>query len=421
MRNLSKRFISLLAVFLTVSFISSNLYSQDAAKLFKANCAACHKTSDKRSTGPGLLNVKSRWPDQAKLISWVKNAPEFLKTGDAYANNLFKEFNQIPMPPQSLTEAEITAIIDWCDKGGDEAAPVAKAPEAGAPAGAAAAQTSESSGSTPYILVGLCIILLFLIAALGQVRAAQQALLNERAGIPVPEKADRSLWGNFCHWTSNNKKLVAVASFLIFIWILKITWDALLGIGVYQGYAPEQPIKFSHKLHAGDNKIDCQYCHTGVEKSRHAVIPSANVCMNCHKYVQEGPEHGTKEIAKIYAALDFNPETQQYGPNPKPIQWIRVHSLPDHAYFNHSQHVKVGKIECKECHGAVDSMTVVSQFSPLTMGWCVNCHRETEVDFKNNGYYEELHKQFVNDPKYKKGDKFTIGSIGGLECAKCHY
>lgn len=417
MRHSSNRLINLLAVFLTVTFTSSQLNAQDAAKLFKANCASCHKVSDKRSTGPGLLNVKSRWPDQSKLIAWVRNSSEFLKTGDAYANNLFKEYNGTLMPAQALSDAEITAIIDWADKGGDAPAPAATPAD-----GAAGGTPAESdSSSTPYILIGLGILLLILIAVLSQVKKALQALVFERKGIVVPEKPDRTVWQSFRYWASNNKKLVAIIGFLIIIWIIKITWNALMGIGVYQGYAPEQPIKFSHKLHAGDNKIDCQYCHVGVEKSKHATIPSANVCMNCHKYIQEGPEYGTKEIAKIYAALDFNPETQQYGPNPKPIQWIRVHSLPDHAYFNHAQHVKVGKIECKECHGAIDSMTVVSQYSPLTMGWCINCHRETEVDFKSNGYYEELHKQFVNNPDYKKGDKFTIGSIGGLECAKCHY
>jgi hypothetical protein len=194
-----------------------------------------------------------------------------------------------------------------------------------------------------------------------------------------------------------------------------------MGIGVYQGYAPEQPIKFSHEIHAGQNQIACVYCHSGVEKSKHANIPSANVCMNCHAYIQEGAVSGKEEINKIYAALDYNPETRVYGPNKKPIEWIRVHNLPDHVYFNHSQHVKVGKIECTQCHGAVDSMAVVKQNSPLTMGWCIDCHRKTEVDYKDNKYYEELHKQFVNDPAYKKGDKFTIGKIGGLECSKCHY
>jgi hypothetical protein len=263
--------------------------------------------------------------------------------------------------------------------------------------------------------------LLVLVIVLNSVNKSLQALVNEKKGIVEEPTPDRGLFGNFRHWASHNKKIVAILGLIALIWVLKQGWDGLMGIGVYQGYAPEQPIKFSHKLHAGDNKIACVYCHSGVEKSKHANIPSANVCMNCHMYIQEGPNYGKEEISKIYAALDYNPETRQYGKNQKPIKWVRVHSLPDHAYFNHSQHVAVGKIECAECHGAIDSMEVVKQHAPLTMGWCIDCHRKTEVDYKDNKYYEELHKQFVNDPKYKKGDKFTIGSIGGLECSKCHY
>ena len=417
MRHLKIRFIILLAVSITAFSFSSKLSAQDGAKLFKANCASCHKPSDKRSTGPGLLGVKSRWPDQAKLISWVKNSSEFLKTGDKYANDLFKEYQGVMMPAQALSDAEIIAIIDWADKGGD-----AKPTTDTAAPGAEKVPSAETDSDTyQYILIGLGVLLLILISVLGKIRKALQDLLNEKNGIPPVNRPPQTAWQSFRHWAANNKKLVAVLGLIVVVIILRIIWNALLGIGVYQGYAPEQPIKFSHKIHAGENQINCQYCHVGVEKSRHAVIPSANICMNCHKNIQEGPQYGTKEISKIYAALDYNPETQKYGSNPKPIKWIRVHSLPDHAYFNHAQHVKVGKIECKECHGAVDSMTVVSQHAPLTMGWCINCHRETEVAFQDNAYYEKLHKQFVNDPKYKKGDKFTIGSIGGLECSKCHY
>jgi len=192
----------------------------------------------------------------------------------------------------------------------------------------------------------------------------------------------------------------------------------MMGIGVYQGYMPEQPIWFSHKIHAGQNGVNCQYCHSGVEKSKVANVPSANVCMNCHKYIQEGTISGTKEIAKIYAALDYNPEKQTYGENQKPIKWVRVHNLPDHVYFNHSQHVKVGKIECTECHGEIAKMDTVYQNSLLTMGWCIDCHRKTEVKMEGNAYYNELHAKLKE--KYK-GEPITVAKMGGLECAKCHY
>jgi mono/diheme cytochrome c family protein len=417
MHRFKIRLISTVAILLALFLQSSALQAQDAAKLFKANCASCHKPTDQKLIGPGLKGIRSRWPEEAKLISWIKNSTAFLATGDAYANKLFEEYGKSVMPAQNLADADIVAIIDWADKGGD--APVATAADATTETKASGSETS--SDTYAIILLGVGIILLVLVSVLGSVKSSLESLVNEKKGIITEPKPVRTPVENFKHWASGNKKLVAIIGLILIIWVGKQGWDGLMGIGVYQGYAPEQPIKFSHKLHAGDNKIACVYCHSGVEKSKHANIPSANVCMNCHMYIQEGPTYGKEEIGKIYAALDYNPETRTYGKNQKPIQWIRVHSLPDHAYFNHSQHVAVGKIECTECHGPIDSMEVVQQYSPLTMGWCIDCHRKTEVDYKDNKYYEELHKKFVNDPSYKKGDKFTIGSIGGLECSKCHY
>jgi mono/diheme cytochrome c family protein len=418
MQLFRSRILSILAVCITVAFSSNLAKAQDAAKLFKGNCASCHKPTDQKLVGPGLKGVKSRWPDNAKLISWVKNSTEFLKTGDAYANKIFEEYGKSVMPAQALSDAEINAVIDWADKGGD--APVAST--ADTKNAAASTESNETSSDTYfYVLLVVGILLIILIRVLGTVNKSLKSLVDEKEGIVIETKPDLSPYQSFRYWASQNKKIVAIIGLLLVSWVLKQGWDGLMGIGVYQGYAPEQPIKFSHEIHAGQNQIACVYCHSGVEKSKHANIPSANVCMNCHAYIQEGAVSGKEEINKIYAALDYNPETRVYGPNKKPIEWIRVHNLPDHVYFNHSQHVKVGKIECTECHGAVDSMAVVKQNSPLTMGWCIDCHRKTEVDYKDNKYYEELHKQFVNDPAYKKGDKFTIGKIGGLECSKCHY
>jgi cytochrome c2 len=417
MHQLKAKLVILAAV-LTVILSPQNSFAQDAAKLFKGNCASCHKVTNARSIGPGLLGVKGRWPDQGKLIEWVKNSQALVKAGYPKAVELFEEYKTI-MPAQPLSEAEIVAVLDWADKGGDAVASgtdIKGPPEANPPGtGAANNQTYQ------YILMGLGVLLLLLVIVLGTVRKSLQSLVDERRGIITEPKPVLSPYQRFRVWASNNKKIVAVISLILIIWVLKQGWDGLMGVGVYQGYAPEQPIRFSHKLHAGDNKISCVYCHNSVEKSKHANIPSANVCMNCHMYIQEGPTYGKTEIQKIYTALDYNPTTMSYGPNQTPIEWIRVHSLPDLAYFNHSQHVSVGKIECKQCHGPIDSMEVVRQHSPLTMGWCIDCHRATEVDFKGNKYYEEMHANFVNDPDYKKGDKFTIGRIGGLECSKCHY
>jgi mono/diheme cytochrome c family protein len=412
-RNLFKGLFILSALLL---FSNQSIAQIDAAKLFKGNCASCHRITDQKLVGPGLYKIRDRWPDEQKLIAWIRNSQEFLKTGDAYANALFKEYGGSIMPSFALSDEEIIALIDYSHAGPPNAVPTGGGDEGGVVASAPVASVNYT-----YILIVIGVLLLILISVLGSVKTSLETLVNERKG--VEPKPSLPFGQQISNWAANNKKIVAILGLFITVWVLKQGWDGLMGIGIYQGYAPEQPIKFSHKLHAGDNQISCVYCHSGVEKSKHANIPSANICMNCHMYIQEGPQYGKEEISKIYAALDYDPEARTYGPNQKPIKWIRIHSLPDHAYFNHSQHVAVGKIECTTCHGPVQEMEVLGQHSPLTMGWCIDCHRETEVDFNGNAYYEELHKQFVEENKKNKvkNAKFTVEKIGGLECSKCHY
>jgi hypothetical protein len=132
------------------------------------------------------------------------------------------------------------------------------------------------------------------------------------------------------------------------------------GVGTRQGYEPEQPIAYSHALHAGELRIDCQYCHSGAETSRHAGVPSAGVCMNCHAQVMKG----SPEIQKIARAIEQD----------RPIEWARVHRLPDFAYFNHGRHVTAG-VKCQLCHGPVETMVRVKQVETMSMGWCLDCHR----------------------------------------------
>ena len=147
-----------------------------------------------------------------------------------------------------------------------------------------------------------------------------------------------------------------------------LAMGSVLGAGVYayfptatnQGYMPTQPIPFSHKIHAGDNKIDCKYCHVAAEKSRHASVPAMNICMNCHMVVKTDSPY----IQKLH----------EYYNAGKPIEWVRIHELPDHVFFNHQRHVKKG-VSCETCHGDVKSMDVVYQSEKLTMGWCIECHR----------------------------------------------
>jgi hypothetical protein len=213
----------------------------------------------------------------------------------------------------------------------------------------------------------------------------------------------------------------------------------MIGLNRQQGYEPEQPIFYSHKVHAGINQISCLYCHGNAWESKTAAIPSVNVCMNCHKTIQsyeKGPElfdkngnkvNGTAEIAKLYEYAGFDPKNPDaWDPSKaKPIEWVKIHNMPDHVYFNHSQHVRVGNVQCQTCHGEINEMDVVKQVSELSMGWCVNCHRDTKVNFNytdstGNQYYS-IYEKFHNDIKSGKMDSVTVKDIGGLECQKCHY
>jgi mono/diheme cytochrome c family protein len=401
---------------LTIAFLSTLFYltfppayaqAPNGEALFNANCKQCHSTGETKVIGPGLKGVEERVPGGDWIIKWVKNSSALIKSGDEYANKIFKENGGVNMPAQTLKDDEIHAVFAYVKVEG------AKAPVASAVAATTKAEEKEG----PWMLITVILILGILAVVLNRVQKGLRNALLIKEGKPVPQPVETKLAVKL--WIRSNKKLIAVLLVLFTCWSSWKGWYALAGIGVSQGYQPIQPIKFPHKLHAGKNKINCQYCHSGAEKGKTAGIPSANVCMNCHKYIQEGPVYGKEEIAKIYAALDYDPATQKYGTNTKPIQWIRIHNLPDLAYFNHSQHVKVGKIECQTCHGPVQEMDTLKQFSTLTMGWCIDCHRTTEVKMDGNGYYTDYHKELIN--KYGPEAKLTVEKIGGTECSRCHY
>jgi hypothetical protein len=217
------------------------------------------------------------------------------------------------------------------------------------------------------------------------------------------------------------------------------TIQGAIGLGRNKNYEPEQPIFYSHKVHAGTNQISCLYCHGGAFEGRHANVPSVNICMNCHMaiseygttseklYREDGTEvNGTAEIQKIYAASGWDPKLKKYTSKEKPVEWVRIHSLPDHVYFNHSQHTRAGQVQCQTCHGPIQEMNEVKQFADLSMGWCINCHRESKVNFYNketgegNKFYS-IYESYHNDLKNKKIDSVTVEMIGGTECQKCHY
>lgn len=398
---------------LSVTVLSSTqAFAQDGEKLFKSNCGACHRVDDKALTGPGLAGVFDRVPQPADewLLKWVKNSTAVIESGDAYAVALFNEYNKVPMTNfEFLSDEEVVAILDYVKNPPvKEEAVVADATAEGAGA------EPVDDGTMTYVLAMVAVMLLILVSILTGVKRNLDKIAHERQGLDEPtHKYGMAGLGN---WASANKGWVAIFGLCFVLFLIKIGFDYALTIGVYTGYKPEQPIEFSHKIHAGQNGIQCIYCHTGAYKGKTAGIPSLNVCMNCHAYVEEGPS-GKDEIAKIYKALDYDYATKKYGDNPTPVKWVRVHNLPDLAYFNHSQHVIAGQLDCERCHGEVKEMGVAEQHSDLTMGWCVDCHREEAVKVTDNGYYEDLLERM---PDVHDG-VMTVEGIGGLECAKCHY
>jgi len=386
------------------------------AALFKQKCTSCHAL-DRQVVGPALKGVSGKHSEEW-LIKWVKNSQKLVASGDAEAVKVFNEFNKTVMTPfPELSDADVKNIIAYTDKG---EAP--KETPAGGEGTAVGAEKKE--GISNLLLSGLVltvVIALLVIVVLNRViKTLDRIILQKQGLLPAGEEVEESAAVRF-RKLAKNKKFVFFVIILLVALFGSIGWRTMWNTGVHQGYQPTQPIKYSHQLHAGTLKIDCQYCHFNAYKSKNAAIPSLNVCMNCHNYVTASDKYNgetSPEIKKIYAALDYDPQTKKYGDNPKPIQWVRVHNLPDFAYFNHSQHVTVAGVRCQECHGPIQTMPEVYQYSPLTMKWCINCHRTREINSKGNAYYDRVLK--VHD-QLKKGEKVTPAVLGGLECGKCHY
>ncbi|TAE30039.1 MAG: cytochrome C [Cytophagales bacterium] len=378
--------------------------------LFNNNCAQCHAVTEEALVGPGLKGVRQRTPGEAWLQKWIRNSSALIATGDAYAVQVFNKYNKIQMSNfPNLTDDDIKSILDYVDSA--NAAPAAAAVVGGGTSAATSTQTGDGGGSPSslftFVLVALLIVMLLVLGVLLVIvtilsKAVQPVgVTAEGTAATGASLVDRLRTG--LTNTVNNSIVRSVVIWLFVLVATKAIIDGTFSVGIQQGYAPKQPIQYSHKLHAGQYKIDCNYCHTGVNKGKSATIPAANICMNCHGVIKkESPE-----IQKIYAAIEQN----------RPIEWVRVHNLPDLAYFNHAQHVNVGNIQCQTCHGEIEKMEVVEQRSSLTMGWCIDCHRKTEVNTKDNAYYDKLvalHKKETKEP-------LKVANIGGLECSKCHY
>jgi mono/diheme cytochrome c family protein len=453
-------------VFTLVIAATASLYAQptkEAGKeLFIANCASCHNKNMKDDlTGPALAGTEERWSAYPRkdLYAWIRNSQALIATGHPRANELWAKWKPTLMNNfPGLTDDQIESILLYInDPGGPKPPP--EDPN----------KVSAEEEGLPWMFIGLAGVLLLLAFALMRIVNNLANVARVKDGQAPVEKTAYELL--------TTKGAIA---FLVFATTLIFGYKAVdnaTKMGREQGYKPDQPINFSHKIHAGINKIDCQYCHDTARRSKHSGIPGANTCMNCHTAVKKGTISGTSEITKIYASIGYDPIAGKYVDNydnwsekqiedlykkwigqeymtansltaldengksvvesqwdgivkalkndsngkiQGPIEWVRIHNLPDHAYFNHAQHVAIGQVECQKCHGKVEEMDIVYQYSTLGMGWCINCHRETEVKFKDNDYYKQ-YERYHNELKAGTREKVTVEDIGGLECQKCHY
>jgi len=425
---MSKLSLNALALSVKASIVIFVIFSQSLSsqepdpvigkKLFNANCAACHKVN-KKAVGPALRGVSAKY-EKEWLYTWIKNSSAMIKSGDDQAVAIWKEYNKSAMTafPQ-LSTVDIDNIIAYTDY----------IPPAPAVVVSDSAQTinSDSGIANEIILGALGFVFIMLIFMLILVRRTLLRIaIASGVDITPPVKPKRvPIWKAFVQ----NQFIVFVSVILLLLSSAYFVYGFLMQIGVDKGYMPVQPIHYSHKIHAGANQIECKYCHSSARVSKHSGIPSLNVCMNCHQNIAEyngeeeidkgyTKEFYTKEIKKLYAAVGWDEENQVYTGNTEPVKWIRIHNLPDFVYFNHAQHVMVGEVKCQTCHGPVEEMEIMYQYSPLTMGWCINCHRETNVKVEDNEYYTKIHEELSK--KYGV-ENLTVAQMGGLECGKCHY
>jgi mono/diheme cytochrome c family protein len=465
-KHLSIKPVAILLLMWFAGTLSAQVSADAGKDLFKANCAACHsKDMRTAATGPGLGGAQQRWGDDVALYAWIRNSQAMVQKGHPKAVEVYNQYNKAVMTAfPTLTDDQIGSLIAYINGVYDGTyGPIKDV----AAAGTTAVKTEEKSQLPMYLIIAgilaiLALLLTKIISNLNQIAAAKE-------GEHVESKTIVQIL--------TSKGVVTFLIFAVIILGAYTTVNKATQLGRQEGYSPDQPIKFSHATHAGINKIDCQYCHDSARKSKHSSIPGTNTCMNCHAAIKNGSAYGTAEITKIYASIGYDPAANKYIENYEskseeeikaiytkwigdeykrvkekadldaegerivaqqwadikksltndqkkqiqgPIEWVRIHNLPDHVYFNHAQHVTVGKLECQTCHGKVEEMEVLKQMSPLSMGWCINCHRQTEVKFKDNAYYAN-YTRYHEEIAAGKRDKVTVADIGGLECSKCHY
>ena len=397
--------------------MGNRLYAQDGKALFQSNCASCHNPV-KVVTGPALKGVTERVPDKKLLHDWIRNNQKVLASGNPYFNNLYNQYNKTAMNIfTTLTDGEIDAILKYVE--------TYQVP--GTPTGDPNIPKGPESDNT--LLYGiLTLILAIIMMVLLQVNSSLKKLSDDKEGIPAAEPIP----------FYRNKVYITLIILLLFVVGGYFTIQGAIGLGRSKDYQPEQPIFYSHKVHAGINQISCLYCHGNAWESKHATVPALNVCMNCHAaindytkgpklYREDGSEvDGTAEIQKLYSFTGYDPKTGRYNTeHAKPVEWTKIHNLPDHVFFSHAQHIRAGKVQCQTCHGPIQEMNEVKQFAELSMGWCINCHRTTKVNFPdssgNGNKFYSIYEKFHKDLRSGKMDSVTVENIGGTECQKCHY
>lgn len=391
-RPIVRKFVFTFSLLIIVSF-SNLLVAQDGRALFQSNCASCH-AMNKNLTGPALAGFQTRgpWADRKELYAWVHNPVGYMAK-DPYTQALKQEYGSVMQAFPNLGDKDIDAIAEYIVKA--SAAPAPGAQAAGGDGQAAKAQSNDNTLMFGILTLILAVIALILL----QVNSNLKKLSDDAEGVPAAEPVP----------FYRNKAYIYTFTLLLFVIGGYYTIQGAIGLGRTKNYQPVQPIYYSHKVHAGKNQISCLYCHGGAQEGKHANIPSVNVCMNCHMsineytgsagklYAENGNEiNGTAEIKKLYEYAGW--DGRRYVNQGKPVQWVKIHSLPDHVYFNHSQHVTAGKVQCQTCHGPITEMDEVYQFSDLSMGWCVNCHRETKVQFTENKFYS-IYEKFHEDLK----------------------
>ncbi|MEN8929487.1 MAG: c-type cytochrome [Flavobacteriales bacterium] len=438
-RKLKTKELTLGLSFLFFMLISFSTTAQlDGKALFMQNCAACHKPL-KNGTGPMLQGARAKWEAAGdNIYKWIKNPAAQIAAGVPSAMAI-KDYDASMMPGQAVNNEEIDAILKYVDEYTPPVAPTL------APTATEGGGSEQNNSWLMWLIIG-GILSMLIVALWGVRKQLYYAAKEKEEGVEIEE--EESFGSEVKSWIGRNMKFVSVLGFVLTCIVVYYGAEQLYKVGlVPEGYNPDQPVAFSHKIHAGTNEIDCQYCHNSAAKSKSAGIPTVNVCMNCHKAIGEASsgEKGTAEIAKIHKAAGWDHENRKYTGKTEPIKWVKVHNMPDHVYFNHSQHVTVGGIECENCHGDVKTYTtgkisgtetinnldlpgkkLVKLSKPLlTMGWCIECHSTAEVSTKDNKYYDEIHDRLKKDKELYKSvmedGKVKVKEFGGWECSKCHY